>query len=189
MMRGDNIFAMMWIAWGAYWLLLSRNVKVTTRREPLQSRLLHILPLLVAGILLAAPYASVALIGTRIVPSSRAGFWSGALLCALGLLFTVWARVHLGRNWSGVVTLKQGHELVTHGPYAIVRHPIYSGLFLAFIGCALARGTVGGLLGLVVAFLALWRKLRFEEAWMREQFGDAYTAYSKRVAAIIPFIL
>ncbi|MEO6929394.1 MAG: isoprenylcysteine carboxylmethyltransferase family protein [Casimicrobiaceae bacterium] len=179
----------MWLAWGAYWLLLSRNVKATTRREPWRSRLLHILPLLVAGVLLSAPYAAVPLIGERIVPSSRWAFWAAALLCAAGLLFSVWARVQIGRNWSGVVTLKQDHELVTHGPYAIVRHPIYTGLLLALLGSALARGTVGGMLGFVIAFLALWRKLTFEEAWMREQFGDAYAAYSARVAAIVPFIL
>ena len=107
---------------------------------------------------------------------------------AAGLLFTVWARIHIGRNWSGTVTIKEGHELITSGPYAIVRHPIYAGLLLAFVGSGLARGEWRGVLAVVIAFLALWRKLRLEERWMREQFGPAYQAYSQRVAALIPFL-
>ena len=75
------------------------------------------------------------------------------------------------------------------GPYAIVRHPIYTGLLLALVGSALARGEWRGVLAVVIAFLALWRKLRLEERWMQEQFGPAYEAYRKRVAALIPFLL
>jgi protein-S-isoprenylcysteine O-methyltransferase Ste14 len=70
--------------------------------------------------------------------------------------------MHIGTNWSGIVTIKQGHELVTTGPYALVRHPIYSGLLLAFIGSAMARGEWRGVLAVLIAFLALWRKLRLE---------------------------
>ena len=101
----------------------------------------------------------------------------------------MWARVHLGRNWSGIVTVKEGHELITGGPYAIVRHPIYTGLLLAFIGSALARGEWRGVLAVAVVLAALWRKLGLEERWMREQFGSAYQAYSQRVAALVPFLL
>jgi protein-S-isoprenylcysteine O-methyltransferase Ste14 len=97
--------------------------------------------------------------------------------------------VHIGTNWSGTVTIKQGHELVTTGPYALVRHPIYTGLLLALAGSALARGEWRGALAVLIALLALWRKLRLEEHWMREQFGEAYRAYSRRVAALVPFIL
>jgi protein-S-isoprenylcysteine O-methyltransferase Ste14 len=97
--------------------------------------------------------------------------------------------LHLGRNWSGAVTIKDGHELVTSGPYALVRHPIYTGLLLAFLGSAVALGDWRGALAFALAAGALWRKLRLEERWMREQFGDAYQAYSQRVAALVPFVL
>jgi protein-S-isoprenylcysteine O-methyltransferase Ste14 len=86
-------------------------------------------------------------------------------------LFTVWARVHLGMNWSGTVTVTEGHELITSGPYAVVRHPIYTGLLLAFGGSALARAALRGILAVALAFWSLWRKLRIEKTWMREQFG------------------
>lgn len=66
-----------------------------------------------------------------------------------GLLLALWSRFVLGRNWSAAVTVKQGHSLVRNGPYAIVRHPIYSGFLLALLGTAIARGTVGAFIGVV----------------------------------------
>jgi protein-S-isoprenylcysteine O-methyltransferase Ste14 len=156
------LFPAMWLAWAAYWWVLSRNVKATTRHEPIGSRLLHILPLMLAVLLLWIPSIPIPVLGDRLLPPAAWTIWSGAVLTASGLLFTVWARMHIGTNWSGIVTIKQGHELVTTGPYALVRHPIYSGLLLAFIGSAMARGEWRGVLAVLIAFLALWRKLRLE---------------------------
>ncbi|WP_256330421.1 isoprenylcysteine carboxylmethyltransferase family protein [Variovorax sp. YR216] len=179
----------MWLAWGAYWWAMSRDVKATARQEPVRSRLLHIVPLVVAVALLWHPTAPWPLFGTRILPRAPWVFWTGAALTLAGLLFSVSARLYLGRNWSGIVTLKLDHELITTGPYSLVRHPIYSGLLLAFIGSAIARGDLGGVVAVALVVWALWRKLRMEERWMREQFGEAYMAYSRRVAALVPFLL
>ena len=123
------------------------------------------------------------------MPIDRWTFWGGAVLTLAGLLVTVWARVHLGRNWSGTITVKQDHELITSGPYRLVRRPIYSGLLLAFMGGALARGEWRGIVAVVLTFWAFWWKLRTEEQWMREQFGLAYEEYAHRVAALVPFVL
>jgi protein-S-isoprenylcysteine O-methyltransferase Ste14 len=168
--------------------VLKGNVKTTTRHESVSSRLGHVIPLAIAAVLLAAPRMPIPILDERFMPRTVWSFWIGALLTATGILFTVWARVHIGRNWSGTVTIKEGHELVMTGPYAIVRHPIYAGLMLALIGSALARAEWRGILAVVIAFLALWRKLRLEERWMQEQFGPAYEAYRQRVAALIPFL-
>ncbi len=111
----------------------------------------------------------------------------GAFITALGLLFTVWARVYLGSNWSGVVTIKQGHELIDTAPYALVRHPIYTGLLVAFIGSAVAIGESRGVLAVLVAWAAFWRKLGVEERWMSERFGEQYVAYCRDVPALVPF--
>jgi len=97
--------------------------------------------------------------------------------------------VHLGRNWSRSVTIKQDHQLIVTGPYAIARHPIYTGILTGFLGTAIATTQARGLLAFVLVFLVLWFKLRMEEEWMRNQFGDTYASYSKRVAALVPFLL
>ena len=95
----------------------------------------------------------------------------------------------LGRNWSGIVTVKQDHELVRSGPYRWVRHPIYTGLLIAFVGTAISRGEWRGVLAVLIVFAALWRKLQLEERWMIETFGDAYLRYRAEVRALIPFVL
>ena len=182
-------FPLMWLSWAAYWWAASRNVKVAVRRESLRSRLAHIVPLTVAMLLLWGPRAPTAFLTQRFLPLTEWPFWLGVLLTAGGMLFSVWARLHLGRNWSGTVTIKQGHELITSGPYAVVRHPIYTGLLLAFLGSAVALGEWRGVIAFALAAGALWLKLRLEERWMRQQFGDAYSAYAARVAALVPFVL
>jgi len=110
------------------------------------------------------------------------------VLTVFGLVLAIWARVVLGKNWSGHVTFKENHELIMQGPYAFVRHPIYTGLLLMFLGTALAIGTLGGLIGVPILFLSFWIKCQQEEAFMIEHFGDQYRDYMKRVRAIIPFV-
>ncbi|MEJ8812769.1 isoprenylcysteine carboxylmethyltransferase family protein [Variovorax ureilyticus] len=184
-----NMIPAMWIAWAAYWWAMSRDVKATARQEPVGSRLLHIVPLVVAVGLVWHSSAQWPWLGLRILPRAAWTFWIGAALTLAGLMFSVWARRYLGRNWSGIVTVKRDHELITTGPYSVVRHPIYTGLLLAFVGSVIARGELGGVVALALATGALWRKLRMEERWMREQFGEAYVDYSRRVAALVPFVL
>ena len=183
------LFPAMWLSWTAYWLAAARDVKATAWREPFVSRLLHIVPLALAVVLLVPSRSPVAALGKRFLSVGTSPFWLGAVLTLSGLLFTVWARVHLGTNWSGTVQVKQDHELVTSGPYRFVRHPIYSGLLVAFIGSGLARAEWRGVLAAVLVFWALWRKLRVEEQRMRAQFGTAYEKYAARTAALIPLIL
>jgi protein-S-isoprenylcysteine O-methyltransferase Ste14 len=113
----------------------------------------------------------------------------GMLMTLAGVLFACWARVVLGRNWSGVVQVKQDHELIERGPYRYVRHPIYTGLLLAFLGTAVAIGELRGFLAVVIVGVSFWRKLRLEERWMSEQFGTAYADYMRRVKALVPGIL
>ena len=108
-------------------------------------------------------------------------------LIAAGLAFAVWARAHLGRNWSGAVTVKQGHELVRSGPYAYLRHPIYAGLLAAVLGTALASGTVHAALAFAIIAAALLWKVRTEEAFMRATFPGEYERYRAAVPALIPF--
>ena len=182
-------FPAMWLSWVVYWWVASRDVKTTVQRESLASRLSHMVPLAIAVLLYTQNRVRIPSLGARFIPLTEWSFWIGAFMTGGGLLFTVWARLHLGRNWSGSITIKKEHELITSGPYAAVRHPIYTGLLLALLGSTLALGDWRAVLAFVLAAGALWRKLRIEELWMRQQFGDAYQAYSRRVPALIPFVL
>ena len=179
----------LWVLWALYWYVASRDVKTTQRSESEASRLGHMGPLLIAALLLSLSGLPLPWLYARFIPATNAGAVAGTALVAAGLGFAVWARVVLGRNWSGIVTLKQDHELIRRGPYAIVRHPIYTGLLAGFAGSALALGQWRGLIALVIVCVALWRKLRLEERWLAEIFGDSYTQYRREVAALVPFLL
>jgi protein-S-isoprenylcysteine O-methyltransferase Ste14 len=181
------LFPSLWLAWAIYWWVSSRGTKPALRRESAASRFSYTWPLLVAAILFAVPDLPVPALRQRFIPRSAWTFALAAAVTGAGLLFTVWARRTLGSNWSGTVTIKQGHELVTTGPYAIVRHPIYSGLLLAFAGSAVAIGQWRAVLALAFAVPSFVHKLRIEERWMREKFGEAYGVYCERVPALVPF--
>jgi protein-S-isoprenylcysteine O-methyltransferase Ste14 len=176
----------LWIAWLAYWWISSRGAKANRRRESVTSRASHGLPLIVAAALIV--HRPLAFLAGRVLPANLPVFVAGTALVAIGLLFCVWARVHLGTNWSASVTVKQGHELVRSGPYRVVRHPIYTGLLLALLGTAIARGDAQGFVAVAIATVAFSHKLRIEERWMQETFGDAYARYRAEVPALVPFV-
>jgi protein-S-isoprenylcysteine O-methyltransferase Ste14 len=179
----------LWIAYGMYWWAMAGRVKAAERFEPAGPRLLRLVLMVTAIALLVLPSSPIPTLNARFLPPGSWPFWLGAALTAAGLLFAVWARRCLGTNWSRAVTIKQDHELITTGPYAVVRHPIYTGLLLALLGSAIARAEWRGLLAVLLAFFALYRKLKLEESWMYSQFGASYDAYSHRVGALIPYLL
>ena len=179
----------MWLSYLAYWQVMSTNVKATERRESMSSRLVRLALMVCTIALLWLPFVPFPWLDERFLPSGAWCFWIGAAITGGGLLFSVWARRCLGTNWSQAVTIKEGHELVTSGPYALVRHPIYTGLLLAFAGTAVAVGEWRGLLAVALVSGVLWRKLRLEEKWMRARFGVLYETYSQRVAALVPYII
>ena len=125
----------------------------------------------------------------RVWPRSLSLYWLGVALLAAGLAFAVWARVHLGRNWSGSVTVKEDHELIRTGPYGYVRHPIYTGGLIRRCSapCSLP-GTVRALLALAIIVVSLLRKLRIEEAFHARDFPAAsISATARRCRHLVPF--
>ena len=184
-------FPTIWLAWILAWWMFARNVKTTVRKQDALPRLANAALLFVAAALLWPINLPVPALTARFLPVSQWQFWAalGAALTLVGLLFSVWARVYLGRNWSGVITIKADHELVTTGPYGLVRHPIYSGLALAFVGTALAVGEWRGVLSVALVLLCFVQRMYTEESWMRQQFGAAYDAYAQRVRAFIPGVV
>lgn len=186
---GANTIGAVWVAWVIYWSIAARDAKRDMRQESPASRLGHIVPLVIAGALLWLPTLPGGFLCGRFAPATPATFYAGLAVLVLGLGFTVWARRVLGRNWSGIVTVKQDHELIRSGPYRWVRHPIYTGLLFGFVGTAIARGEWRGVLAVAIVFAALWRKLKLEERWMIDTFGEAYLRYRAEVPALIPFVI
>jgi protein-S-isoprenylcysteine O-methyltransferase Ste14 len=176
-----------WIAWAVYWVMMAFATKRTIERGGfLEYRL-------VALIL----FAGCVVLGRLFDVSAQSELWQRTL--ALGVLsdcivlagaaFTVWARVTLGRNWSAEVTFKADHELIQSGPYALARHPIYTGLILMALGTAINYGRAIGFALFLSLCGGLWWKAHQEEQIMSKHFPDAYAEYKTRVRAIIPFVL
>ena len=183
-------FPVVWIIFFLYWRIRAFNTKTTQRIEPLASRILRIFICLIAvALLIITPkYVPLPWLYHQLWPTGLLPFWLGAAITIAGLLFAVWARQYLGRNWSSSVTIKQGHELITTGPYAVVRHPIYTGILTGFLGVAIAMSQVRGFIVPALFFLAFWLKLRREEQFMRSQFGDVYTTYAHHTSALVPYL-
>lgn len=174
-----------WTAWVVYWIATSNRVKATARKEASRSRTLQSIPLIAGGALIVLPDFNRA--AWSFDPQSIGVVQLAGLAVLLaGLAFSVWARLHLGTNWSVSVTLKEGHELVRSGPYALVRHPIYTGCLLALVGAAMIGMEWRGAAGLLLIFASLAYKVRVEENWLTGHFGGAYAQYRRDVAALIP---
>ena len=183
-----SFFPAVWIIFILYWQIKAARTKTTQRLEPAASRALRVVIFLIAIVILAAPGVPLPWLYLQLWPVGLWPFWLGAAVTTAGLLFAVWARHHLGSNWSRSVTIKQDHELITTGPYAVVRHPIYTGILAGFIGMAIAISQVRGFVVFVLFFLAFWIKLRMEEQWMHSQFGEVYAAYAHHTAALVPYL-
>ena len=186
-------FPAAWLGWVVLWYIFAVNVKTTVRSQAAVPRLINLAVLYCAALLMWIPRIPQApALNARFLPASQWQFWValGAALTFIGLAFTVWARIYLGRNWSGAgVTIKADHELITGGPYALVRHPIYAGLALAFVGSALAIGQWRAVIGVALALIAVCHRMIVEERFMRERFGAAYDAYAQRVRAFVPGLI
>ncbi len=117
-------------------------------------------------------------------------FWFGVIgviICACGVGLAIWARITLGRNWGMPMTLKEDPELITSGPYAIVRHPIYAGFLFAVLGSSLVDGLGWLILFLVVGVYFTYSALT-EEKLMLKQFPKEYPNYMAKTKAMIPFV-
>jgi len=184
-----NFISYCWILFAVIWLVAAFWTKRSVYRESGWRRLGYVIPILVGGYLVFKGDRLSDPLDLQAIPHVDALAWTGVVLCIAGLAFCIWARFTLGRNWSGVVTLKGGHELIMRRPYAVVRHPIYTGLLTMFVATVIVLGHVAGIIALPLVFLSIWIKLRHEEKLMLQKFPDQYAAYQRRVKRLIPFIL
>jgi protein-S-isoprenylcysteine O-methyltransferase Ste14 len=175
-----------WLVWLTYWIIIGQFVKPTKSAESLAERFMHLGPAAVGFYLVFHDRHWGHIYGP--LHFAEPVRWCGTILTVVGLLFATWARAYLGRNWSGVITLKEGHELVRNGPYRFVRHPLYTGFLLAVFGSALVAATGDALVGFAVITIAYLVKLRREEAILTAEFGDQYRQFQREVPALLPFL-
>ena len=178
-----------WMVFVSVWLIASVSIKRAVFRESAGERARYWLLLVAAYVLLTQGKRFPCPLSSIYIARTALSGWIGAVFCAVGLALAVWARLVLGRNWSGVVTLKEDHELVQRGPYRFVRHPIYTGLQCMFLGTAIAYGTLAALGAVPLVFVSFWIKLGKEERLMLKQFPDDYRDYQRRVKRLVPFVL
>lgn len=184
-----RIITGIWVALGILWLIGVAGVKRAERSQSTGSRMEQLGMMIAAFLLLIDSRLRIGFLAWRFLPASSATSDAGLAMVILGAAFAAWARICLGANWSARVTLKEGHELIRTGPYALVRHPIYSGLLLAVLGTAVAIGRIGCLVAFALAVIGWRMKWRTEERFMSEQFGTQYEIYRKEVKGLIPWVV
>jgi protein-S-isoprenylcysteine O-methyltransferase Ste14 len=186
--RPSHAFAIVWIGWIASWMAASFWSARTEKRAATWETWTYRIAVLAGAVLLWLG-AGRMLAQTRLWHVGYGGAYALVGVTLAGILFTWWARLHLGRLWSSAITRKQDHRVVDTGPYALVRHPIYTGLIAAILATAAAEATVTALLGGVLIVFGLWLKARAEERFLMAELGtDAYGAYRRRVPMLVPFL-
>ena len=169
-----------------YWAVSALRQKSTKKEEHVIERLRHLVPVMVAFFLLSQADASHGWLGLRFVPESGTLSLLGLVLAGAGVAFAIWARWHLGRNWSAAVSIREQHDLIRTGPYRVVRHPIYTGLLLAIMGTALIVAEFRALLAFAIVLAAFYLKARKEEAWLAREFGETFEGHAKQTGMFLP---
>ena len=176
----------LWMLLGAVWLVLWFGMKKAKRLEGWGGRAQHGIPVTLGFWLLFAKSEHWGWLNDRLLPNVPVVWDLGLLLTALGVGISIWARLSLGSNWSSLVTLKDGHELIRAGLYRWVRHPIYTGILLGMIGTAMIKGQLRGWVGLAIVFAGFYYKARREEKFLREEFGGDFDAHAQQTGMFLP---
>lgn len=176
----------MWMLLAAVWVLMWLGRKKTKKREAWGQRMEHGVLVIAGFYLLSAQRLDWGWLNQRVLPAVPAMWLGGLAVTALGIGVAIWARLSLGSNWSGMVTLKANHELVRTGLYRWIRHPIYTGILAGMVGSALIQGYLRGWIGVVLVLLAFYLKARREESFLREEFGAGFDEHFKQTGMFLP---
>jgi protein-S-isoprenylcysteine O-methyltransferase Ste14 len=181
----------LWLVFVAYWAIAAIGVKRTVETAAWwkQQILLRLAIAALLVVVFSIPPVRHALRLMRVHAADGAVMGAlGTMLVGLGIGLAIFARVYLGRNWGMPMSRKENPELVTGGPYAVVRHPIYSGIILALLGTMLGLSMIWVLPLIVFVPYAIYSARR-EEEFMCQQFGETYRVYMRRTKMLVPFVL
>lgn len=177
---------LLWIGLLLYWLIAALNFEPAQRTEERRWALLRAALTIFVFVFMFSPALRTGWLGKRFVTGSVLVSSIGLVTTAAGVGLAVWARWVLGRNWSAAVSLKQSHVLIRSGPYARIRHPIYSGVVLGLVGTALAIGEWRALVAVSSLFLSWLLKSRKEEALLASAFGPAFIEHRSQTGMFLP---
>jgi protein-S-isoprenylcysteine O-methyltransferase Ste14 len=185
-MPSEHALYWLWAVWYASWLIsLFWAGKPQERLRFRQHWLYQVVTMLGVIGLFGPPSARMS--PFRLWLTNDSVGWILFGLTAFSFLFCWWARIEMGKLWSGFISRNANHRIVSTGPFSIVRHPIYTGVIAAAFLMAIELGTAVALGGAVMFALAFWMKARLEEQFLREQLGpQAYDAYRRSVPMLLP---
>jgi protein-S-isoprenylcysteine O-methyltransferase Ste14 len=187
MPRPNLVFAVIWLGWLVSWMIAAWWSGRTEKRATGWPAWGHTFVLLAGAILLFRSTRRL-FAEPRLWHVGYDGAYALAAVALVGIVFAWWARIYLGRLWSGTITRKEGHRVIDTGPYALVRHPIYTGLILSIVATAAAQATITGIAGAALIIVGFWMKAKAEENFLIAELGaDAYGAYRRRVPMLVPF--
>ncbi|HKT88024.1 MAG TPA: isoprenylcysteine carboxylmethyltransferase family protein [Candidatus Sulfotelmatobacter sp.] len=175
-----------WYVFSGYWLMSWLRVKRTKAREKSADRLITVAVVVTAYELLFAQWLRIGPLRLRVIPDEAWIAWVGIGVTWIGVAVAIWARYCIGAYWSARVTLKEGHQLIRSGPYAFVRHPIYTGMLVGCIGAALVVGEWRGIVAVLLLLAAHSRKAMREENLLTTEFGERYTEYRRGTGFLFP---
>src|ERR1700754_4059265 len=183
-----SLFAILWLAFSPSWVAASFWSGRTKTAVRTTDAWVYRGPILLGAIFLAPPVEH--LLGvTPFYQLSNSAIYALALVVVLGLCFTWWARIHLGRFWSNAITHKEDHRIIDTGPYGVVRHPIYTGQMIGLFATGIAIGNWAAMLGAFLISFGEWQKGRMEEHFLSVELGsEDYGPYCRRVPMIVPFL-
>jgi protein-S-isoprenylcysteine O-methyltransferase Ste14 len=181
-----NALGYVWAIFGIYWFGSALRTKSAKTGEFPVWRFLRLAILLATFLLLFAQWTRVGFLGLRFIPIKPMIFQTGFVLALAGITLALWARLHLGRNWSDKVVLKVDHELIRSGPYAYLRHPIYSGVLLGVAGTAIVVGEWRGVIAFCMLLVNYSIKARREEKILSVQFGEAFELHKRDAGFLLP---
>ncbi len=178
-----------WIVMGLYWAVSAIFAKKAVTKRDWRIAILWRVVLIAAVIVFVASDKSGAIaFFDAVLSSAYASPIVGSILTVIGVIGALWSRTVLGRNWSGYATYKEGHELVTSGPYRIVRHPMYLSIILMLIGTIVYYGSLLILVALVGFTIMFVRRIHKEDAYMQQLFGKRFERYAQSTRALIPWV-
>lgn len=182
----QKLLGVVWLGFGIYWAVSARQSGAAETTEANRFRALRLGILVTTFVLLLAPWMGFSFLNTRAYPDSFAVRWVGVVLTIAGIALAISARRHLGKIWSDKVELKVDHQLIRSGPYAYLRHPIYSGVLLGVAGTALAIGMVRGGVAFCLLLSSYAIKARKEEAVLAGKFGDEFREHQRTTGFLLP---